>query len=81
MSQVDSSKPPVKEEAGEGSSVPTETTPAEPMEIENGVEIPFEKARVLKGHDSEVGIFRSLFVLIFLNFPYPQFHQLIYAIF
>jgi len=51
--QVDSSKPPVKEE---GTEVQAETTPTEPMEIENGVEIPFEKARVLKGHDSEVFI-------------------------
>ena len=24
-------------------------------QVESGVEIPFEKARVLKGHDSEVG--------------------------
>ena len=44
----------MKEEAGEGGSVATETTAAEPMEVENGVEIPFEKARVLKGHDQEV---------------------------
>ena len=56
--KVDSSKPPVKEE---GTEVQAETTPTEPMEIENGVEIPFEKARVLKGHDSEVSIHLSNF--------------------
>ena len=40
--------PPVKEEGGEGN---TGSTPAEPMDInyEHGVEIPVEKARVLKG--------------------------------
>jgi len=44
-----------QEEGGEGG---TGSTPAEPMDInyEHGVEIPVEKARVLKGHDSEVFI-------------------------
>ena len=44
----------MKTEEGE---TQVETTPAEAMEIENGIEIPFEKARVLKGHDSEVCMF------------------------
>ncbi|XP_023330153.1 F-box-like/WD repeat-containing protein TBL1XR1-A [Eurytemora carolleeae] len=53
--QVESGgKPPVKVEGEE--PPPVETTPAEPMEVEMGLEIPFEKAQVLKGHDSEVFI-------------------------
>ena len=50
-------KPGLVKTEGEEGGQPGETgAPSEPMEIEHGVEIPVEKARVLKGHDSEVFI-------------------------
>ena len=58
----------MKTEEGE---TQVETTPAEAMEIENGIEIPFEKARVLKGHDSEVcmcGHYKKYYIYLFLYY-------------
>lgn len=51
--QVESGKPLVKVEGEEPQGGGDQ---GEAMEVESGVEIPFEKARVLKGHDSEVFI-------------------------
>ena len=52
------------------------------LKVEMGLEIPFEKAQVLKGHDSEVNSLPSYFNFLFPDsfflFMFPAFHSFIY---